>query len=417
LRAALDWASDANPSGYARLAGSLHEFWDIRGHFAEGFGRLEHALVLHASDDPVRLHALLGCAALAYRLDHRDRSDALLEATIASARRLSDTRREAEALLWRARDLDFQGPDVLEPLAQSAYALSQSIDHPWGTGLATWIFGRVATMRGDPTNAQRLFLESAAHFDRGGSVLMAAMARTWAGQCAIDRLDFDSARILLEAALAEHRRLGNVHEEATTLRSIGQLDLNTGRLADARRASEESSRMFRALHDLNCGALTTSVLAEVLHASGDHALSLRHANEAANVAAKLGFHHSRAGAMWLAGRNLEANGNPKAARDAYFEGLREVMQATQRAHLPGLLEAIAGMHPDAAAAPRLLGAAAAMREARGSAVFPSEHADVDRWHASVRAGHASAFEREFESGRAITCDDAVAVTLSFERRG
>jgi hypothetical protein len=175
--------------------------------------------------------------------------------------------------------------------------------------------------------------------------------------------------------------------------------------------------MFRALHDLNCGALSSSVIAEVFHASGDHALSLRHANDAANVAAKLGFHHSRAGALWLAGRSHEARGEPRAARDNYFEGLREVMQTTQRAQLPGLLEAIAGVHPGAAVAPRLLGAAAVMREARRAAVFPSERADVDRWHALVRTAHGPAFEREFEAGRVMTSDDAVAVALSLERRG
>jgi hypothetical protein len=92
------------------------------------------------------------------------------------------------------------------------------------------------------------------------------------------------------------------------------------------------------------------------------------------------------------------------------------MQTTQRAQLPGLLEAIAGVHPDDDAAPRLLGAAAAMREARGTAVFPSERADADRWHASVRAAHDVAFQHEFESGRAMTCDEAVAVALSLERR-
>ena len=74
------------------------------------------------------------------------------------------------------------------------------------------------------------------------------------------------------------------------------------------------------------------------------------------------------------------------------------------------------MHPSAAAAPRLLGAAAALREARGAAVFPSEHADVDRWHASVRTAHGTLFEREFAAGRAMSSDDAIAAALALERR-
>src|SRR5207248_4999406 len=43
LRAALDWTADADPAGHARLAGSLHDFWNMRGHFAEGLERLERA--------------------------------------------------------------------------------------------------------------------------------------------------------------------------------------------------------------------------------------------------------------------------------------------------------------------------------------------------------------------------------------
>src|SRR5207244_4726578 len=81
LRAALDWAGDADPRGYAGLAGALHEFWDMRGHFTEGFERLKRAVSIHQDEDPARLKALLGTGALSYRLDQRQYSAALLDAT------------------------------------------------------------------------------------------------------------------------------------------------------------------------------------------------------------------------------------------------------------------------------------------------------------------------------------------------
>jgi len=417
LRAALDWADDAYAEGYARLAGALHEFWDVRGHFADGFERLERALALYAIEDPARLKAMLGAGVLAYRLDHRQHSATLLETAAALARRLSDTRREAEATLWRASALDSQGPDFIESEASKGRDLSCSIDDAWGIGFGTWQFGRVEALRGHPADSHRLFLESAAQFDRGGCVLMAAFARTWAGQVAIECLDFSGARALLENALADHHRYGNRHEAGTTLRSLGRLNLNLGRLDEALRECEESVDIFRSLHDPNCGSRSTRILAEVLLAKGEHAHALRLAQDAAAVAASLGFHDSRAGALWLAGRSHEAHGDPEAARDAYFEGLRNLLQSTYDTVLPQLLEAIAGGHPAASTAPVLLGAAAALREKRSAQVLPSERSDVDRWRAAVKRAHTATFEQDFTVGMAMARDEAIGLALALESVG
>ncbi|HEY3178695.1 MAG TPA: tetratricopeptide repeat protein [Casimicrobiaceae bacterium] len=414
LRAALDWAADVDARGHARLAGALHDFWDVRGHFVEGFERLERAVELHVTEDAARLKALLGAGALAYRLDKRRYAADLLDATAALAQRLSDTRREAEATLWRACALDAEGADFIESMAEKGLALSRSIDNAWGVGFATWHFALAMYLRDRLADAQRLCLESAAHFDRGGCVLMAALARTSAGQCAVDRLDFDGARALLEDALAEHLRLGNTHDAATTQRLLGKLDLNVGRLTEALRASEESARIFRALQDPNCGARSTLVLAEVLHAMGDDPLALQHAENSTAVQARLGFHHNLATALWLTGRCHETRGNRDAAHRAYFEGLRAMIKTQVTSPLPGIVEAVAGTHPTSSIAPRLLGYAAAVREASNLAVLPSDRVDIGRWIAAVRAEHRDAFESEFAAGRSMTRDDAIAMALTLE---
>ena len=415
LRAALDWSGDVDSPGHARLAGALHAFWDIRGHFAEGYERLERALALHVADDAARLKVLLGTAGRAYRLDFRQRSESLLEETIALAQRLGDSCREGEALLLRAIDVDFRGPDVIEPLVRRGHELSEAVGNLYGIGLGILLLGRIAMMRGRLAEAQRLFLESGAMCDRGGCVIMAAEARTWAGQCAIERLDYDRARTLLEHALAEHRRLGNVHDAGTTLRALGQLDLNVGRFEEALREGDESARIFRTLHDPNCGARTALVCAGALHATGEHALALIQAEEAGAVSARLGFHENAAAAKWLAGRSHEAKGDRGAARRAYFEGLRESAQSTSRAGLPRLLEAVGGLHANAPVAPRLLGLAAALLESSNTPVFPAERADVERWRAAVRAAHDPlVFDRLFTEGRTSRHEDAIAEALALE---
>jgi predicted ATPase/tetratricopeptide (TPR) repeat protein len=414
LRAALDWAAAADPKGYARMAGSLLDFWNVRGYFVEGLERLERAVALHACEDTARLGALLGAGALAYRLDKRKHSADLLDAAAALARRLSDTRSEAEAMLWRACALDSEGADFIESMAEKGMALARSIDDAWGVGFATWHFALAKQLRGRVADAQHLFLESAVHFDHGGCVLMAALARTFAGQCALERLDFDGARELLENALTEHVRLGNTHDAAITLRSLGKLELNVGRLTEARHASEESAAIFRKLQDPNCAARSALVVAEVFHAKGDDSLALQHAEDAAAVEARLGFHRHRATALWLAGRCHEASGSRDAACRAYFEGLRAANQANVTSLLIGLVEAVAGTHPGLRAAPRLLGYAAVAREAANAPVLPAERVDLDRWIAAVRAAHGDAFENEFAAGQSMTHDDAIAIASSLE---
>ncbi|TMH66818.1 MAG: adenylate/guanylate cyclase domain-containing protein [Betaproteobacteria bacterium] len=86
LRGALDWSSDAAPADCARLAGALLDFWDIRGHFSEGWTRLERALTSRTIPDEVRLKVLIGAGALVYRLDYRQRSEDILGETILKRR-------------------------------------------------------------------------------------------------------------------------------------------------------------------------------------------------------------------------------------------------------------------------------------------------------------------------------------------
>src|SRR5207237_1324775 len=125
----------------------------------------------------------------------------------------------------------------------------------------------------------------------------------------------------------------------------------------------------------------------------------------AATAANLAFHHSHAAALLLAGRAQQAQLDLGAAKRAYFEALREIKLAMQDALLPAVLEAIAGTHPDAPVAARLLGKATALRDVCNLPVFSSDH---ERPIETVRVMHGDTFEREFAAGRSITRDDAIA---------
>src|SRR6185369_4215741 len=107
--------------------------------------------------------------------------------------------------------------------------------------------------------ARSLFLESARLYGSARCVVGIPSAIHQAGECALEQLDFTGARRLLDDALVQHRRFGNVHDAATTLGLLGQLALNEHRLDEARAQSAESLRIFRALHDRNCGATAAEI--------------------------------------------------------------------------------------------------------------------------------------------------------------
>ncbi|TMH96798.1 MAG: hypothetical protein E6H46_15540 [Betaproteobacteria bacterium] len=412
LRAALDWSGDTAPADYARLAGALWGFWDTRGHFTEGWARLERALTSHQARDDTRFNVLIGAGVLAYRLDYTERSDDILGEAITLARTLGNARSEAEATLFQAYDRSWQGADAVETLALRGQALAQSAGDLPIEGLALLMLGRAARLRGQYAKARILFLDSARLYGNARCVVGTPLAIQYAGACALDQLDFTAARRLLDDALVQHRRFGNVHDAATTLGLLGKLALNEHRLDEARTQSAESLRVFRALHDLNCGAHAAEIHATVLCAMGEAAAALPHAESAATTYRELGFPHSLAHALCTLGRVHATLGGLEAARRALFDGLIAQQRADRDIALPGLLEAIAGMHPDAPVAPQLLGSAAVLREQWNVPVFPVERAEYERWHAAVRAKHAPVdFDRVVAAGRALTRDDAIQSAL------
>ena len=94
--------------------------------------------------------------------------------------------------------------------------------------------------------------------------------------------------------------------------------------------------------------------------------------------------------------------------------MRSIVRAPIVSTIADLLAAVAGVHPDAPASPRLLGHATATREAANVPVLPSDRIDLERWTAAVQVAHGDAFEREFATGRSMTRDDAVARALALD---
>ena len=417
LRSALDWSGNADPADYARLCGALSYFWDTRGHYTEAWNRLGRALTLHTKRDQVRLDALIGAGLSAYKLAHTQRSDDLLGEAITLAQELGNAGSEAQALLWLACDrMHSQGPDGFEPLLLRGLPLARTAGDRRIEALTLMELGRAALDRGQHAKAQGLFLESVKLGVDAGCVIDTPTAIHHGGRCALEQLDFASARRLLDDALVQHRRIGNHHDAAATLGLLGQLALNEQRLDEARALTSESLRAFRSLHDPKCGAREAVLHASVLHAMGDAAQALPHAQSAADAYRELGFPVYRARALCTLGCIQAALGDGDAARRALFDGLGEQQRATRDTGLPDLLEMIAATHAADPVAPRLLGAAAALRERSNIPLLPSDRVQHESRHADVRAKHPEAsFDRAFALGSALTRDDAIQAALALRQ--
>jgi hypothetical protein len=194
---------------------------------------------------------------------------------------------------------------------------------------------------------------------------------------------------------------------------LGRLALNEDRLDEARALTAEGLRVFRSLHDPKCQAKTALVHASVLHAMGDGAAALPHAESAVSTYRELDFPDYLAQALCTVGCIHAAMGQRDAARQALFSGLTEQRRAVRDTHLPALFEAIAGMHPEAPVAAQLLGSAQAVREKLNVPLLPRERAEREKRHAEVRAEQAAAaFDRAFGEGRGLIRDDAIRSALA-----
>jgi predicted ATPase/DNA-binding winged helix-turn-helix (wHTH) protein len=416
LRAALDGSANADPAGYARLAGALRNFWDTRGHYIEGWARLARALHGHAARDRVRLEVLIGAGLVAFRLADA-RSHDLLNEAILLAREIDDAGRESEATFWLTGTLNAQRADDIEPLIQRTLALAKTAGDRRLEVLALVELGRAARDRGQLAKARGLYLDAVRVGIDAGCVIDTPTALHYAGQCALEQLDFAAARRLLDDALVQHRRVGNLHDAAQTLSLLGQLALNEQRLDEARALSSESLRVFRALHDPKCTANTSIFHARVLNALGDGKAALPHAQSAAEIYGELDFPLRRARALYAVGCIHAALGQDDASRRALFDGLAEQRRAERDAGLPDLLEMIAAMHAEDPIAPQLLGAAAALRQRLNIPLLPSESMERERRLADVRARHPDAmFGRAFAAGHTQTRDEAIRSAMGLEQR-
>jgi predicted ATPase len=352
LRAALAWSQ--SPGGDVetgfQLAILLGWFWQARGYLSEGSQWLESLLAQPAAipRTPFRAWLLFMAGGLAWSRGNLAHSRLRLEESVSIGREAGDLR-------------------------CVAYALS--------------LLGLGQTNRGDPQAARPLHSESVTLFRETGDKWGEALALNFFADTMLALGDPAAARSLAKASLALWRETQDPWGIAQPTLLLAALDLTAGQPEAARPRYEESVRLFQSVGD-RWG------LSWALSGLGQNHLSLGDAQQA-----KAMFEQSL--------RLCRAVDNP-AGMIMCLAGLARV-GAGQR--LNGQAESPQRL-VELRRAVRLLGAADALRERIGSAMWRASTTVIEQNTAEVRALlDESTFAAAWAEGRALTPEQAIAQAL------
>lgn len=369
LRAALSFCrTDAESSDLGlRLAGSLGNYWTVRGLLREGLSWLAPALAGTGSV-AARVKALSAAGWLAAGLGEYLQAEAVLTEAIALGRELGNPLMLASALRMRgvAGTWHDRYPGALPDLEESL-ALGRETGDAVTTALALNSLGvLVYQWHGDKLKARALYEEALPLFLRVGDRQRASYSTHNLGCIAHELGDYDRAAALLQESLTLTEALGDLWHRAYCLRSIGDVRREQGDLLGAAQILEEGCELCRRLGDRMTEAGTVLSLATVRRRQGDRA-----------AAAAAG----RAGLLLY-----QALGHPVGRTEGWMN-LADTAAAFE--------------HWEDAAA--LLSAAAACR------TVPAEGIEVTRYErlqaSACTALTPAAFEAAWERGRTLTCDE------------
>ena len=246
IRAALAWSLEEDPEVTLRLASSLRLFWEVRGHFSEGFRWLEEALPRAAGAAPeVRMRALSASGTIAFRLGKVEVSEERWEEALEIARELGDD-------LWIARLLSDLGTaaaarEEWEPatvLLEESADLFRELDVPPRLATVLGNLGHIAGQQGDYARAIEVTEEALALESRHKP--NAAISTYNLGSHNLRAGNLEQAREWLERAVAITQELGFKEVMAYALAAFVRLCLLEG---DAARAAYLAGIADRLLAD------------------------------------------------------------------------------------------------------------------------------------------------------------------------
>jgi non-specific serine/threonine protein kinase len=342
-----------------RLGGALSEFWNYRGYHKEGLEWLTKALGLPGAQERslARARALVGALTMSwYRHDYDG---------------MHSNGEEAIAIL---RDL---GPGVKQVL-----------------GWALTLHGAGIAFSGEGEDARAIIEEGVACLTEAGHKPSLAYG-LMVSSLSLGRYgEFESAQAALEKSLVLAREVENNWLLAQVLNGLGDMSRINGDYDRAKELYEESLDLYRRLN-------TRSDLPSSLHNLGYVALARGEVEEAKG--------------LFIEALNIQLIRKNRHGVAECLTGLAGVVGAEKQK----------GIEPQLRAA-RLFGAAEALYDAEGiddqSRLWPAERVDYERNLAGTRArlgtdpANEEAWQKNWQEGRAMTMEQAVAYALEDDER-
>lgn len=451
LRAAFDWFSERGEGERClRLGAALWEFWGVCGHGIEGCLRLRRALA--ASDNApevVRMAAMRGLAALEFYQGHSVEATRILEEMLPDDRRLGDkggiafANRAFGLMAWGRGDLDEASARLEESLAlyrdvQERGGCLWCHRRPWcAQSMTAILLGEVAAVagqRGDDAQAWPLLEEALALLRQMGDLAGIAMVLRYMAEAERHRGDAARSIALLTEALALLRGLGLQPSITSTLLMLGDLtrlseaDPSPSTLERATTYITEALALCRERNDRRGIASAMLAMAACARIRGDQGHALALAEDALILFHEVDYQIGVAEALNALGANAHATHNEQRAITCYRESLKlwgelgehgaengnETREGRRRAQLAiveslhGLAATVAESDTSAADA-RLLGAAAAFREASSITFLPGDRVAHEQQvkRARARLGE-TAFATAWAAGHSMTVAQVVA---------
>jgi predicted ATPase len=368
LRAALSFCRtdrESNEIGL-RTAGTLGNYWTVRGLLHEGLDWLKQALAGQGSDD-ARARALAMSGWLTGGLCDYPKAKALLTKAIEMTRPLGDQKALSAALRMRGVITLWENKHSPAADLDAALALSCEGGDDASTAIVLNSLGVMAEQwERDQQKAQRLYEEALVIFLRLGDQQRAAYCLHNLGNIAHDDGDYARAESMLRHSLELADALGDSWHRAYCLRSLGDVFMAQNALDEAAARLEEGSALCRQLGDKMIEAGTLLSLARVRRRQGRFA----DADQAAQAGLRL----------------YQSLGSAEGVTEGWM-----------------LLAETAAAQSDWPAAAALLSAA---ETSRTKSADDTEQRRADTLCQSARAAlSTAAFSAAWLRGRTLTCDN------------
>jgi len=372
IRAALAWAYDrARIEQGLRLLCALQRFWEVRGYLSEGrrwakgFLSGAGALPLWGDDSASRtLHVTGGSGSAG---DEPDPPSTVPGLPV-------DRRLRARTLVMGGHFAYQQGDlGPAQASLEEGVALYRALGDQEGIAEALSGLGVVVGDRGELGRAVTLIEEGVALYRALGNEQRLAQALNNLAATVLEHGDHGRTSALYEESLTLYRSVGDRQRVGMVLVNLGLLYTSRGLTAWARARCEEALAIFRDVGNTQGVAYATTLLARIMRDQGQRVHAETLFRQGLALFQELGDKHNIA---------------------VCLEGIAEALGERGRLDL----------------AVQLCAAAAALREAIGMPLLPSERADVDRVVAALRAMvRDEEFVATWALGRALTVEQMVRI--------